>query len=164
MTQKPEWRKVYNSFQNDLRDEDRIKTENFRHPIRHICTTAEIVHPVLRPVEDDSDGYPCLRIVKCGRTTGWTIAEAGGIKSDCQRTMGTISTEMFIPDPSPSAPFSAVGDSGAIIFDFRGRAVGMIHGGNVIQGSNEKIASYATPIEDLFEDIQQQLGVTVTIA
>lgn len=165
--QKPEFRKLYKFMQEDLLEEDRIKTEKFRCPIADIVPTSEIQNPLVRPVADE-DGdrgcHPCMRVVKCGRTTGWTMAEVASIRSDCQRTEGIISTEIFIPDSRASAQFSTLGDSGSIILDFGGRVVGMIHGGNGIEGSTENIATYATPIEDLLKDIEKELGVAVAIA
>lgn len=169
MRQKSEFRKLYKSLQDDLRKEDQIQLDNFRRPVQGTVPTSEINNPIVCLVADPKEGsqchpYPCMRVVKCGRTTGWTISEVSGIKSDCQRTKGSISTEIFIPDARASAPFSTGGDSGSMIFDFQGRVVGMIHGGNAIEGSTEKIATYATPIEDLLKDIEKELGVPVAIA
>ncbi|KFY80080.1 hypothetical protein V499_01055 [Pseudogymnoascus sp. VKM F-103] len=166
MQTKSEFRKVYKSLQDDLSDEDQIQTDNFRRPIRDIVPTSEITNPTIHTIAGDEDRNPapCMRVVKCGRSTGWSISEISGIKSDCQRTRGIISTELCIPNVSSSAKFSAVGDSGSIIFDFRGRAVAMIHGGNAIVGNTETIVTYATPAEELLSNITQQLGVSVRMA
>lgn len=153
-------------LQDDLHEEDRVQIKNFYRPIEGIVPISEIKASTTRPIPTDGDRHchPSLRVLKCGLKTGWTIAEAASIRSDCQRTRGHISMEIFIPNAFALAQFSAVGDSGSIVFDFRGRAVGMIHGGNAKEGSTENIATYATPIEDLLKDIEQELGVSVAIA
>jgi hypothetical protein len=60
--------------------------------------------------------------------------------------------------------FSHAGDSGSIVFDFKGRIVGMVHGGCARDGVYAMERTYITPMEWLLEDIETQLGVRVSIA
>jgi hypothetical protein len=113
---------------------------------------------------EDTDGFPSFRVIKYGRTTHWTVGVSNEVLSDCQRENGRISKEWCIIDEDTrrERAFSDRGDSGAIVFDFKGRIAGMIHGGGVLKASGKSM-TYATPIEWLFESIEQALGVSLRL-
>lgn len=113
---------------------------------------------------EDSDGFPSFRVVKYGRTTHWTVGVSNEVLSDCQRENGRISKEWCIIDEDTrrAGAFSDRGDSGAIVFDFKGRIAGIIHGGGVPKASGKSM-TYATPIEWLFENIERTMGVALCL-
>jgi hypothetical protein len=98
----------------------------------------------------DSDGEPCLLVVKNGNATGTTIGRANGIFSivrDYFNDMSINQTSMewgiINYDSKSDSVFSEPGDSGSAIADIRGRIGGML------TGSSGKMEScdmtYATP-------------------
>ncbi len=108
----------------------------------------------------DSDGEPCLLVVKNGNATGTTLGRANGVFSivrDYYHDMSIHQTSMewaIINYGYGSDGFSEPGDSGAIIADIHGRIGGMLTGGS---GSGDKEVSditYATPFWWLLERIK----------
>ena len=106
----------------------------------------------------DSDGEPCLLVVKNGNATGTTIGRANGVFSivrDYSNDMSIHQTSMewgIINYGSESEAFSEPGDSGSAIANIRGRIGGMLTG-----GSGEGMSSdmtYATPFWWLLERIK----------
>jgi len=97
----------------------------------------------------DSDGKPCLLVVKSGNATGTTVGRANGIFSivrDYFNDMSINQTSMewgIINYDGKSEVFSEPGDSGSAIADIRGRI------GGILTGSTGKTKSsditYATP-------------------
>jgi len=97
--------------------------------------------------------------MKCGRSTAWTVGISNELQSDCQRDGRVVSTEWCIIDqPGSNTVFSMKGDSGAAVLDFTGRVAGILHGGGHTKSSGAEL-TYATPIEWIFEDIKEHLGV-----
>jgi hypothetical protein len=121
------------------------------------------VDEIQRPRVRDKDGVPTLRVLKYGRTTHWTVGTSNEIKSDVQRSYGVISREWCIIDKHEggSGPFSKKGDSGSIIFDYRGRILGMVIGGFSPRGEQEM--TYATPFQWLAKDIESSLDVRLSL-
>ena len=106
----------------------------------------------------DSDGNPCLLVVKNGNTTGTTIGRANGVFSivrDYFHDMSINQTSMewgIINYGGRLELFSEPGDSGSIIADIRGRIGGMLTGGS---GKAElSDMTYATPFWWLLERIK----------
>ncbi|KAK3364269.1 hypothetical protein B0T25DRAFT_493064 [Lasiosphaeria hispida] len=61
---------------------------------------------------------------------------------------------MYIGLPEPGEPWLAKkGDSGSVVFDTEGRAVGLLFRGHMAQQATSSYA-YITPIEDVFADIK----------
>ena len=83
----------------------------------------------------DSDGLPCLLVVKSGNATGTTLGRANGVFSivrDYFTDMSVNQTSMewgMLNLDSKSEVFSEPGDSGSIIADVGGRIGGMLTGG-----------------------------------
>jgi hypothetical protein len=67
---------------------------------------------------------------------------------------GEISTEPCVLN-LVKGEFAKPGDSGALVIDYHGRAVGVAHGGAPLGEGAEY--HYVTPIEWLFEDIRGTL-------
>jgi hypothetical protein len=97
----------------------------------------------------DSNGEPCLLVVKNGNATGTTIGRANGVFSivrDYFNDMSVNQTSMewaIINYESKSEVFSEPGDSGSAIADIRGRIGGMITGSSGMMDSSDM--TYATP-------------------
>ncbi|KAI1787375.1 hypothetical protein LXA43DRAFT_1098305 [Ganoderma leucocontextum] len=106
----------------------------------------------------DSDGEPCLLVVKSGSATDTTIGRANGVFSivrDYFHDMSVNQTSMewgIINYDSKSEVFSEPGDSGSIIADIRGRIGGMLTGGSGKTKSSDM--TYATPLWWLLERIR----------
>jgi len=106
----------------------------------------------------DSDGEPCLLVVKCGKATNTTIGRANGVFSivrDYFLDMSVNRTSMgwaIMNYDGKSEVFSEPGDSGSIIADIRGRIGGMLTSGS----GTTKISdmTYATPFWWLLERIK----------
>jgi len=84
----------------------------------------------------NSDGEPCLLVMKNGNATGTTIGRANGLFSivrDYFNDMSINQTSMewgIINYNSKSEVFSEPGDSGSVIADIRGRIGGMLTSGS----------------------------------
>jgi hypothetical protein len=98
----------------------------------------------------DSDGEPCLLVVKSGNATGTTIGRANGIFSIVRdyffNDMSINQTSMewgILNYDSKSEVFSEPGDSGSAIADIRGRIGGILTGGTGKAKSSDM--TYATP-------------------
>ncbi|KAK0183753.1 hypothetical protein F5146DRAFT_1193358 [Armillaria mellea] len=99
-------------------------------PLQGVIEEDELRRPQMR----DAAGEPCLTVAKNGCTTGVTIGCATGIKSFVREYFpdGTHETSVewaILPHDDKAGAFSAPGDSGAIIFDGRGRIGGLLTGG-----------------------------------
>ncbi|KAK0219891.1 hypothetical protein IW262DRAFT_1448391 [Armillaria fumosa] len=95
----------------------------------------------------DSDGEPCLIVMKDGNTTG--------LEAYTCDELGIESIELAIYNyDKQSGPFSAKGDSGSLIFDGMGHMVGILHSGMVKGGSSH--ATYATPAWWAIEQLRLQ--------
>ena len=112
-----------------------------------------------RPTFLDKNGDPCLIVIKDGAKTGVTIGHANGIESltrkDFHGGVGGDSWEWAIVAYSTkfTEPFSAPGDSGAVVVDGIGRIGGLITGGG--RGVKDSLdVTYATPINFLLERIK----------
>ncbi len=106
----------------------------------------------------DSDGEPCLLVVKSGNATNTTIGRANGVFSivrDYFQDMAINQTSMewgIINYDSKSEVFSEPGDSGSVIADIRGRIGGMLTGSSGKTKSSDM--TYATPFWWLLERIK----------
>ncbi len=105
------------------------------------CVTRELL-----AVPDcfDSNGEPCLIVMKDGNTTDLTVGRYAGLEAYTCDKFGVESRELAIYNYNKqSGAFAAKGDSGSLIFDGEGRMVGILHSGMPIGGSNH--VTYATP-------------------
>ena len=103
---------------------------------------------IRQPQHLDAHGEKALLVVKNGLTTGTTIGRANGLDSftrfytdhDIKNT--SIETAI-LPYDKRHCPFSAKGDSGAIILDRAGRIVALLTGGS--GKTDETDVTYGTP-------------------
>src|SRR6266478_3813264 len=106
----------------------------------------------------DSDGEPCLLVVKSGNATDTTIGRANGVFSivrDYFNDMSVNQTSMewgIMNYDSKSEVFSEPSDSGSAIADIRGRIGGMLTGGSGKTKSTD--ITYATPFWWLLERVR----------
>lgn len=105
------------------------------------CVTRELL-----AVPDcfDSNGEPCLIVMKGGNTTDLTVGCYAGLEAYLCDDLGVESIELALYNyDKQSGSFSAKGDSGSLIFDGEGHMVGILHSGMPKGGSNH--VTYATP-------------------
>ena len=122
----------------------------FEYPDDHLLRLRDLIEEdqMHNPDMLDHDGEQCLTVIKNGNGTGATIGRATGIFSFVRERFinGTHHTSMewaILPYDSKSGAFSALGDSGSIIADGRGRIGGLLTGG---AGKTESLdITYATP-------------------
>lgn len=141
-----------------------------------------------------SEQYPrkSIRVAKVGASSGWTF----GITNELPAVVRTpddveaIAWEWVVLSPhrwmTHTRSFSQPGDSGAAVFDFRGRVLGFIGSGfdpASTGGSNGETEArreddmafresrrwfvdlgFVTPVEAVFEDIRRVTGCEVEIA
>ena len=79
----------------------------------------------------DHEKNRSLRVVKHGRSTGWTCGTLNELRSDCRHVLpgqpDLITTEWCVFNLPHVEHFSSKGDSGAAVIDFNGKIVGMVH-------------------------------------
>jgi hypothetical protein len=134
---------------NDLlKPKDRFFSRKQSQQITNIVALDE----VLKSEVIDTNGFRSFRVVKHGRTTGWTAGVVNELTSELQRAPGEISRELCVINMPSDREFTKGGDSGALVIDYHGRIVGLVHGGGSPVGSGSNF-HYVTPIEWLMEDI-----------
>ncbi|KAG7451734.1 uncharacterized protein BT62DRAFT_1030868 [Guyanagaster necrorhizus] len=132
----------------------------FKYPNDHLLPLMGIITDDLMHAPDmwNSNGDPCLLVIKSGSATNTTIGRANGIFSiirDYFQDMSINQTSMewaIINYDSKSEVFSEPGDSGSIIADIRGRIGGMLTGGSGKAKSPD--ITYATPFWWLLKRIK----------
>lgn len=122
-------------------------------PLRGVIEEDELRRPQMR----DGKGEPCLMVIKSGCATGVTIGRATGVMSFVRKyfSNGRDETSMewaIMAEDRHSGPFSARGDSGAIIVDGKGRIGGLITNG--IGQTDSTDITYATPFSWLLRRIK----------
>ncbi|KAH9976275.1 hypothetical protein BGW80DRAFT_1292367 [Lactifluus volemus] len=84
------------------------------------CVTRELL---ANPDCFDSNGEPCLIVMKDGNTTDLTVGRYAGLEAYLCDELGVESIELPIYNyDKQSGSFSAKGDSGSLIFDGNGRS------------------------------------------
>jgi hypothetical protein len=105
------------------------------------CVTRELL-----AVPDcfDSNGEPCLIVMKDGNATDLTVGRYAGLEAYLCDELGVETIELAIYNyDKQSGVFSAKGDSGSLIFDGMGHMVGILHSRMAKGGSSH--VTYATP-------------------
>ena len=132
----------------------------------HVCSNRipkkgkEVTNSTLHS-EDPSPTLPQeAEVFKVGRSTGHTTGKWSGVKhtkiSRCvvdSKEIIEVTFERTDCGLRMDEPFSAPGDSGALVFMCDGQVVGMVVG-----GIKKESISYVTPIYDLFCDIKEWGG------
>ena len=132
-----------------------------------MLTVDDIRRRINESNNDDHRGYECSRVLKHGRTTGWTAGSLNQLDSNCRR--GRESDQPFvtrelcvvnvISNDAKLKSFSDPGDSGSCVIDLDGRVIGMLHGGN-LQAANHRVEiTYVTPMEWVLKGIEEDLNL-----
>ena len=113
------------------------------------------------PGERDAAGRCCLAVGKDGNTTDFTVGRYSGLESYFQTDLGVESIEIAIYNSGYNAvePFSAKGDSGALVWYVVGneaRIVGQLHSGVNKGGPSGIYVTYCTPGWWLLEQIEKK--------
>lgn len=144
----------------------------------------------LQRCSDTVNGNVKERVVfKCGRTTGKTWGRLATVGADVWMRYGlgnggAVITKgkvllvispvgcsgypLWIGDPSGNIAFATVGDSGSLVYDYKGRVLGMYIGGQpnnlgkMFVAEHETYASldgihFITPIDATLKDIRDTL-------
>ncbi|EIW51600.1 uncharacterized protein TRAVEDRAFT_54355 [Trametes versicolor FP-101664 SS1] len=133
---------------------------NYGYPEDGLLRAFGVVQPdeIHNPQHLDSNGEPCLLVVKNGLTTGTTIGRVTGMDSftrvykenDIDQTSREIAV---LPYGNTNGPFSAPGDSGSIVLDRNGRILGMLTGG--AGTTNRTDVTYLTPYWFIEKEIKK---------
>lgn len=130
----------------------------FKYPLGRMLKIRGVVGPeILRnPNQEDKDKEPCLIVGKDGTGTGLTFGRHVGIHSYSSTYTGEKTFEVAIYAMNKDSPaFAGPGDSGALIWDGNGRAVGQLHAGMAGQDGKYYV-TYATPAWWLLERIREE--------
>lgn len=96
------------------------------------------------PDSFDSNGEPCIVVMKDGNSSDLTVGRCAGLDAYICNKQGVESQELAIYNYDKQfGPFSSKGDSGSLIFDGKGRMVGILHSG--ISKGGSSLVTYATP-------------------
>lgn len=125
-------------------------------PLTELGNVDMILNPKVKTKED----FPSLRVLKYGRTTHWTAGISNEIMSDVNRSFGVAKQWLII---GQQYFFSAPGDSGAVVVDYRNRILGIVSDFGALTGPGHSM-SYATPIEWVLESIGSTFGGTLTLS
>ncbi|CAE6503072.1 unnamed protein product [Rhizoctonia solani] len=107
------------------------------------------------PQNYDLDELNGLIFMKDGNTTDLTVGRYAGLPAYTCRLSGAKSTELAVYNYNDrSGPFSFYGDSGSLVFDGKGRMVGILHTGMPRGLSNH--VTYVTPAWWIIEKIRLQ--------
>ncbi|KAH8831568.1 hypothetical protein DL96DRAFT_838172 [Flagelloscypha sp. PMI_526] len=108
----------------------------------------------------DENDELCLWVLHSGCDSGTTFGRANGVHSVIRRYGIDMQVEQTSREwcilGNGTSPFSAKGDSGAVVADFNGRIGGMITGGSAPPGGDKFDTTYATPFWWLLKRIQQK--------
>ena len=114
---------------------------NHQLRINDSCVTCELLAV---PNCFDSNGKPCLIVMKDGNTADLTVGYYAGLEAYLCNDLGAKFIELTIYDYNrQSGLFSTKGDSGLLIFDCEGHMVSILHSGMPKDGSNH--ITYAIP-------------------
>ncbi|KAI5999616.1 hypothetical protein EDD15DRAFT_2237830, partial [Pisolithus albus] len=133
---------------------------NSDYPMDGLLQASRIVQPhEIRDAADlDAHDEECLFVVKNGMRTGTTVGQLNGMESftrvyDENGIKGTSTEIAVLPYGYMNSPFSAPGDSGAIVLDRNGGIVGMLTGGAGVTDNTD--VSYLTPYWWLEQEIKR---------
>ncbi|PIL26649.1 hypothetical protein GSI_11274 [Ganoderma sinense ZZ0214-1] len=117
------------------------------------CLTRE---DLAAPDTCDSAGAPCIVVMKDGNASDLTVGRCAGLEAYTCDASGTVeAVEIAVFNYAPlSGSFSERGDSGALVFDGRGRMVGIVHSGLASGGNNH--VTYATPAWWVIEQLKRE--------
>ena len=116
------------------------------------CLTRE---QLAKPDNFDANNEPCIVVMKNGNSSDLTVGRYAGLEAYTCNELGVESIELAIYNyDKESGPFSEKGDSGSLVFDGKGRMVGVLHSGLAKGGSSH--VTYATPAWWVIEQLRLQ--------
>ncbi|KAI6023579.1 hypothetical protein BKA83DRAFT_4261450 [Pisolithus microcarpus] len=131
-----------------------------KYPMDGLLQASHAVQPheIHNAPDVDAHGEECLLVVKNGMRTGTTVGRLNGMESftrvyDENGIKGTSIEIAVLPYGYMKDPFSAPGDSGAIVLDRNGGIVGMLTGGAGVTDNTD--VSYLTPYWWLEQEIKK---------
>lgn len=137
-------------------DKKLFPTEVLSKPVSTVISFEEIEDILKRSGLSDHKDRESLRVVKHGRTSGFTAGSLNEIRSDCYN--GHFETKELVVVNIPTLNnFSFCGDSGACVVDLDGRVIGMLHHGNDQKGHPLAEMTYVTPMAWILADIKDTL-------
>lgn len=123
-------------------------------------TTKEGVVQFTGSIDHEKNGT--LRVIKHGRSTGWTCGSLNELRSDCRHVLpgqpDLVTTEWCVFNLPRVEHFSSKGDSEAAVIDFGGKIVGMVHRCSAKSESYRAEMTYVTPMDWVIEDIKETMG------
>ncbi|KAF5352212.1 hypothetical protein D9758_009219 [Tetrapyrgos nigripes] len=132
----------------------------FRYPENHQFRINGIVSQQLLTNTDqlNDNSEECLIVVKDSNTTDITVGHATGMVSFIRDDgTGEVSRELAVYNyDKKSGVFSAKGDSGSLVVDYKGHMVGMIHAGTLRGGSDRADITYCIPAWWLIDCIKER--------
>jgi len=126
------------------------KGRSFKFPVGGLLKIKGVVgkDDLHKPKQLDTNGEPCLLVIKNGNTTKVTLGRGTNLES-VVRTIGEYDKEetsreyAIYPYSREDGPFSASGDSVSIVVDGQGRIVGLLTGGAGMTDATD--VTYITP-------------------
>lgn len=130
--------------------------------VTECATKDELASPSVR----DKEGERCVMVGKVGSATDLTVGRYAGLESlifHANELTGelepSIELAIYDEDDGTEFPFSAKGDSGALVWDVVGghaRIVGQVHSGSNVGGATENHVTYCTPGWFLLSEIRKR--------
>jgi hypothetical protein len=131
-----------------------LQKATLAHPSHGLLQVSGIV-----PESDMGVGIP---VFKNSIASGTTFGTVNGLKTLARRSSGTIKFDALeltiLANPSAgNTAFSEAGDSGAVIVDGLGRAVGLLTGGSPAAVNGRIDFTFATPYHEVDRRIREVL-------
>ncbi|KAF9485641.1 hypothetical protein BDN70DRAFT_870939 [Pholiota conissans] len=144
----------------EMHPDEELRATKFRYPDGLMHLQGTLKEGELRSIAmPDANDEEYILLVKNGTSTGPTMGRASGVESFVREygKDGNHSTFMAIAVyPYEFVPFSAAGDSGAVVADANTkRIVGMLIGGAGKPNRNEVDVSYVTPYHSVEKSIKK---------
>ena len=135
----------------------------FKYPIERDLRIEGVVSPELlaNPSRVDDENRPCLVVGKDGTATGLTFGRYAGLESFVCDSNGVESVALGFYNRGKwgdrnFAAFADKGDSGALLWDGDGHAVGQLHSAQFKDSASSCYIAYATPAWWLVDRIKLQ--------
>ncbi|OBT75525.1 hypothetical protein VF21_04954 [Pseudogymnoascus sp. 05NY08] len=125
-------------------------------PLSTVISMEEIEDVLKRSGLSDHKDRESMRVVKHGRTSGFTAGSLNEIRSDCYNG-GFETIELVVVNIPGLNNFSFRGDSGSCVVDLDGRIIGLLHHGNDEKSHSLAEMTYVTPMAWILADIKDTL-------
>lgn len=123
-------------------------------PLSTVMSIEEIEDILKRTGLTDHKDRESIRVVKQGRTSGFTAGSLNEIRSDCFN--GDFeTTELVVVNIPGLNSFSFRGDSGACVVGLDGKIIGILHHGNNQKSHPLAEMTYVTPMTWVLADIKE---------